>query len=128
MADIKTLLKKLDDAGVKETKISQGDTERQFFIELFGSESVDKLLEEFIPDKHNSDWDAERQKPAPDPQRLIQSRQAIAFMASGRNGMFRRYKETELSAYVHGIAYINRNRRFLKMTKDLTDEGMKMHS
>jgi len=128
MAEIKTLIEKLDSTAEKELHAFVGDREREFFIELFGADSVDRLLEEFMPDKHNSDWDSERQKSAPDPQKLIQSRQAIAFMVSGRNGIFRRYKETELGAYVYGIAYTNRNRHFLKMTKDLTDESMKMHS
>lgn len=121
MAEVKSLLEKLKTESDEELDMFSGKKPRQFFIEVLPADSVDKLMEEYKPDEHNSEWDSERQKDAPDPQKLIIQRQAIAFMNSGRNGMFRRYRENELRAYVHGRSYTIRNHYFLELTKKLVE-------
>ena len=125
MAKIDQLIPKLRAEAQKELEMFMGKAERQFFIETFQADSVDALLKEYTPDEHNSKWDEERQKPAPDPERIIQERQAIAFMNSGKLGLYRRYAETELTAHVVGNSRMIRNRYFLSLTDSLTK--MKMY-
>jgi len=123
MSEIKTLLKKLKDEANEELDMFSGKKERQFFIELLPVSDVDGLLGEYDPAYHNSEWDSCRQESPPDPQKLIRHRQAIAFMNSGRNGVFRRYLESELRSYVHGRSFMIRNHYFLELTKHLVDDG-----
>ena len=127
MAKIQNLLKKLSEVADVELLQFSGSEPRQFFIELTGVNNVDTLLKGFTPSNHNSEWDKERQKESPEPQSVIQPRQSIAFMSSGKNGVYRRYKETELTAYVHGVAHMIRNSYFLGLTEELTDKNMKLH-
>lgn len=122
MPRIDSLLPKLRDEADKEYDMFAGDKKREFFIEIIGAESVDDLLKMYEPDEHNQEWDKERQKDAPNIDTIMLNRRAIAFMVSGKMGVFRRYKETELRAHVMGQARMAKNMYML----DRTDEFTKM--
>lgn len=125
MAKIDQLIPKLKKEAEKEQDMFSGKERRQFFIEIFPANTLDDLLKEYTPDEHNSAWDAERQKPAPDPEKIIQERLAIAFMGAGKSGVYRRYAETELLTNVMGISRMIRNQYFLSLTDSLVK--MKMY-
>jgi hypothetical protein len=126
MAKILELQEKLLEVAKKERSIFSGDTERQFFIELFSASSVDELLEKFTPSEHNSDWDVENQKVkqnSADIDKIIKARRAIAYMQSGKQCIFKHYKETELTAYIMGKARQNWTINELEQLKQSQDEG-----
>lgn len=126
MAKILELQEKLSEVAEKEKDIFSGKTERQFFIELFPASSLDELLEKFTPSEHNSDWDVENQKikqNSADIDKIIKARRAIAYMQSGKHCMVKHYKETELTAYVMGIARQNWAINSLDQLKQTQDEG-----
>ena len=109
-----------------EREMFSGDMPRQFFIEIFNScdkSTLDEMLEQYNPTSHNSEWESEHAKwnspgSAPDPDKIMTPRRAIAFMYAGRMGIHKHYKETELRAHVTGRARMNRNLNFLRQTAD----------
>ena len=118
MADVKKLISNLDSVYEQMTDMFSGSKPRQFFIELYDSgKTIDDLLKEYTPDTYNSEWDTARQKNPMDVDKVMKSRRAIAFMASGKNGIHRRYKENELTAHVFGISRMIRGRNFLEQAK-----------
>jgi len=124
MAKIDELIPKLQDEADKEYEMFSGGTRREFFIEVFGAEDVDDLLDKFKPTEHNEKWDSERQQESPDIDVLMLNRRAIAFMASGRIGCFKRYKETELRQHVMGKARMAKQLYMLDNTKSFTSMEM----
>ena len=111
----------------KEKDFFSGSSPREFFIEAFPADDVDALLDEFDPETHNTKWDAERQKPAPNPDKLMANRRAVAFMVAGKMGVHRRYKETELRAHLYGRARMIRNHNFLCQTDMFSDDSLQTY-
>lgn len=118
MAEVDKLIPKLRALAERLFRISSGAEERQSFIELFGAESLDRLMEEYDPKEHNAEWDGERQKPVPEPDKIMKARRAIAFMASGQKGLYKQYGENELRLHTLGMARANRSRYCLKEALD----------
>ena len=120
MAKIETAISNIIDASKHEREMFTGAEERKFFIELLNSKDVDKLLEEFNTDEYNSSWDEERQKKNPDIDKIMKARRSIAFLASAKKGLYKKYKETELLSHVMGVARTNRTMNLLKKTEYFT--------
>lgn len=114
---VQTLIDKLKNLAVVEADMLSGAAPKQFFIEAYSAESLDELLKDFTPDDANNIWDKERQKPYPDTNTLTNARRAVAFMASGKSGVHRRYKENELTARIMGKSYLYMNSYFLGEAK-----------
>ena len=120
MAKIDDLLPKLRDEAEKEADMFSGKSSREFFIETVGAKTLDELLEMFDPVEHNEAWDKERQEDVPDIDIIMKNRRAIAFMAAGRLGAYRHYRENELRSHVQGIARMYWDMNSLKQTEYFT--------
>ena len=106
MAKIDTLREKLQKVAEQERDVIQQGGRHQFFIELYGTSSLDEMLNDFTPDEHNSQWNTEYQKikqNTADIDELIKNRRAVAYMYSGKQCCRRHYDETELALHVMGI-------------------------
>jgi hypothetical protein len=124
MARIDDLIPKLKDQAKAESDMFSGKESREYFVETlsdsFGVKSVDDLLDRFDPTEHNEKWDAERQKPAPDPEEIMLNRRAIAFMTSCRRDLHRHYAMTELTARMQGVNRMKWAHNVLDQTKYFT--------
>ena len=98
------LIPKLVEQAREEYGMHSGERPREFLSDLVGARSVEELVDMFKAEEDNSDWDAARQKEPRDFDDILHSRMAVAFMASGRLGMHRRYMENELTAATLGTA------------------------
>ena len=115
------LIGKLDHQAEEEIGMFSGEAARRFFIEQVGAGSVDGLLDMFSAGEHNESWDAERQKYPADVRKLEADRRAVAFMGSGKLGVYRRYRENELSARIAGRARCLWRRNALGRSRQLLE-------
>jgi len=126
MAKIDTLQEKLKSLAEKERDVFRSKERRQFFIEWFPADNLDKLVEEFRPDEHNSEWEAEFQKlkqNTADIDKIIKNRRAVAYMYSGLKCVKKHYGENELTLHLMGYPRMNWVLNELQQLKDTQQEG-----